>query len=104
MFTSFSRTHLSSHYLFYIKDFPLSAKNDIKRTQFKKIISELNLTNCIALSIAESPPKPETPMSILTSAPDRKVTPLPFSVDFTRLFKLQGKKKKKEEIIQKESL
>lgn len=55
----------------------------------KKAISKLNLTICIALSIADSPPKPETPMSMLTSAPDRKVTPLPFSVDLTRLLKLQ---------------
>jgi hypothetical protein len=41
------------------------------------------------LSIADSGPKPVTPISMLTSAPDLKVTPFPFSEGLTRLLKLK---------------
>lgn len=50
---------------------------------------ETTLTITIALSIADSGPKPDTPISILTSAPDLKVTPFPVSEDLTRLLKLR---------------
>lgn len=47
------------------------------------------LTIAIDLSITVSGPKGETPMSMLTSAPDLKVTPFPFSEGFARLLKLE---------------